>query len=395
MAVFPLELIENILAHAYAEYQPLKKPLVLHQCALVCVEWRDIAQSFIFSEILLSADIPDEKLDIFRDNSRLPQYVRTLYLSCNRGLDGGEQFLPLLPNVRQLCVLNYGIVSALLRGPTAERFMGNLTSLCLEGAATPFWAGVFYLCHSLRELEMTDAEFDFDETQDLAKDRPISRLRSLGIAGDRESHMEILQWMLKPQSPFDLTGLTTFRTSNCLDCSEEFEPYSWIQQIIKLCASSLRDLEVRPPTTLALQNPDLTSGSLLYPSTLCNLRVFTISIMQETTGDVKLMNYIPWMKTFFSLLPNSNRLEEIYISCTFMDYTNYDRVDEKIGFYDWEALDTMLTSSHFNLRRVVLDIDRSGSGGLVISAPLLREFLPGLTEKGILEIKFPTRLGFV
>ncbi|TFK64196.1 hypothetical protein BDN72DRAFT_846813 [Pluteus cervinus] len=263
MAVFPVELIENIIAHAYGEYRPLENPLVLHQCALVCRTWRTIAQSFIFSEILLSADIPDGRLDVLRENDYLSQSVRTLWLGDNGGVDGGDDFLNLLRKVRQLYVLEDSLVMALVEGPTAERFMGNLTSLCLEGAAIPFWAGIFYLCHSLRELKMTESEFEFDDMENLTRDRTISRLRSLHIAGHGASRMKILQWMLTPQSPFDLTGLTTFWAS---DSSDGLESFAWIQEIVKVCAPTLQDLMVNPPTSVAVQNPNLTSESLLSAS---------------------------------------------------------------------------------------------------------------------------------
>ncbi|TFK70107.1 hypothetical protein BDN72DRAFT_959023 [Pluteus cervinus] len=388
MSIFPVELIENILAHVYAEYRPLENPVVLHQCALVCRTWRTISQSFIFSEILLSASHLDNKIKILRGNSCLHRYIRTLWLGNDGGICGVEAILNVLPRVQELYVLEYGLATVLIDGPAAERVLGNLTSLALEGSPIPFWIGTFYYCHSLRELKMRNSTFDVADTQKFPRNRAITRLHSLHISGTASSHMEILQWMLTPQCPFDLTALTTFRTS---DRSDELESYAWIQEIVKLCAPTLQDIMIDPPTSIAGPNPSLTSGSLLYPSTLFNLRVITISIMQERYD---YTNYIPWMTTFFSLLPIFNRLEEIRIPYMFRDH--FDELEEgriQIDLYDLEALDTTLTSSHLELKRVVFAIYKHSRCEFKILGPLLRELLPRLNEKGVLEIEISTTLG--
>ncbi|TFK64191.1 hypothetical protein BDN72DRAFT_963371 [Pluteus cervinus] len=390
MSIFPVELIEDIIAHIYGEYRRLEKPVVLYQCALVCRTWRTISQSFIFSEILLSPNLHDAKLEILRGNSYLSLCVRTLWLGYNGGVDGGEEFLNLLPKVRELYILEYGLFSSLLKGPSSEGFLKNLTSLGLEGSATPFPVQLFYYCYSLRELKIRKAVVKNDSIQNLPSNGPVSRLRSIHISGDASSHMEILQWMLTPQSPFDLTALTTFRTS---DRSDELETYTLIQEVVGLCAPTLQDIMIDPPTCLAIQNPSLTPGSLLYPSTLSNLRVITISVIYEVSDHT---NFIPWMTTFFSLLPISNRLEEIRIPCIFRDYI--DELEEgriQMDLYGWEALDTTLTSGHLRLKRVAFAICKYGPGNSEILGSLLRESLPRLNENGILDVEISTALGYM
>ncbi|TFK70126.1 hypothetical protein BDN72DRAFT_566379 [Pluteus cervinus] len=84
MPNFPVELIENVLEHLYADYDRYSgpHPLVLFPCALVCRTWRTIAQSIIFSEIILKYPSP---IKTFQKNNQLRLLVRRVLIDHSPG----------------------------------------------------------------------------------------------------------------------------------------------------------------------------------------------------------------------------------------------------------------------------------------------------------------------
>ncbi|TFK70102.1 hypothetical protein BDN72DRAFT_839411, partial [Pluteus cervinus] len=275
-----------------------------------------------------------------------------------------------------------------LRGFDSQTILRNLTSLGLSAIRRGFYLQYFYHCPALRELKINNCKFDSQDTLP-ASDTPRPQLHSLHLRADGLAQMRILEWMLTPEGAFDLTALTTFIT---LDYTDEPEAYTWIQEVVKLCAPTLRDLMINPPTRLAGLSPVITPDYLLHPSTLSNLRFFTISIIQDS---VDYSNFIPWMKAFFSQFPSENRLEEIRIPCMFMgpEAAPGDLGPPIMAYnmesYDWNALDTALDSHRLNkLQRVVFgiyDIYDQANGSETLG-PLLRGLLPRLNARGILEI---------
>ncbi|TFK64194.1 hypothetical protein BDN72DRAFT_963374 [Pluteus cervinus] len=161
----------------------------------------------------------------------------------------------------------------------------------------------------------------------------------------------------------------------------------------KLMETPVPETMLKNLTSLvAVEDPQLTTEYLLYSSALSNLRVVTISIIQEIKD---YTSYIPWMKAFLSCLPVSNRLEEIHIPCLFTDPEDV-HVDADMPLYGWEALDTILTSSEFRLKRVVFGIYGLGKPSRPEALrSLLRESLPGLNRNGILEIVGSTEYGYI
>ncbi|TFK64200.1 hypothetical protein BDN72DRAFT_963379 [Pluteus cervinus] len=318
------------------------------------------------------------------------QYVRKVWIEDSWALDFVEESLSSkLPNLQGVYLLN-GPLSKPLTVPP-ETTMRNLTSLGLsEIGSIP--VQIFYHCHSLHDLKFDRSTLQVDIQERSPIHSPISSLHCLHIAGDSLPRMHILEWMLTPQCPFDLKALTTLRIA---DHSDELKAYGWTAKIVKLCASTLQDLMIDPPTSLAAQNPKLSTEFLLYPSTLSNLRIITISIIQEI-GDYT--NYVPWMNAFFSSLPVPNRLEEIHIPCLFT-YRTPDTEDAHITadipLYGWEALDTILSSSDFKLKRVVFGVYGLGKPSTPTTlASSFRESLPRLNGNGILEIVGSTEYGY-
>ncbi|TFK64197.1 hypothetical protein BDN72DRAFT_280306 [Pluteus cervinus] len=388
MSILPAELIENILEHVYGEYRSPEAPSDLYRCALVSHTWRAISQPLIFSELLLCAS-QEARIQAFLDAQicHFRQYVCKVWINDVGGSDSIKEFFNWLPNIQELYVLCPGPISKSLERlhPETMSILRNLTSLGLS-ALISFPVKVFYHCHSLRELKVNGSTFEIDTTthQQLPSRLPIPSLHSLHVTGFVLPEMQILGWMLTPQCPFDLSALKTLRTS---DRSDELQPYEWIQQIVRLCGPTLRDLAIGPPSSLALPDPKLTPESLLYPSTLLNLRVITISIIQEITDDI---NYVPWMNAFFSSLPVHNRLEEIRIPTLFRfgpsDGKN-THMEAEMAICGWEALDTILTSDYIKLKKVIFGVYGLRRPRGQILGSLLREKLPHLDGNGILEIR--------
>ncbi|TFK64206.1 hypothetical protein BDN72DRAFT_846824 [Pluteus cervinus] len=396
MATFPVKIIENILEHVYSQYKPLETPYNLHQCALVSHTWRAISHSLIFFELLLSEGREERvKALLGAQNGHLRQYVRKAWIEDHKGQEFIEEFLNSLPNVQGLYVLHGGSLKLIsMESPVPETTLKNLTSLGLSMVAS-FPVQAFYSCHSLRELKTNESTFEVDIKiqHSFPGCSPISSLDSLRVTGDELSNMRILEWMLTPQCPFDLRALTTLRIA---DRSDELRAYEWAAEIVRLCTSTLRDLMIDPPTSLAVEDPQVTTESLLYSSALSNLRVVTISIIQEIKD---YTSYIPWMKAFFSCLPVPNRLEEIHIPCLFTHRTP-DSEDAHIAadmpLYGWEAFDAILTSSEFRLKRVVFGIYGLGKPSRPEALrSLLRESLPGLNRNGVLEVVGSKEYGYI
>ncbi|TFK70105.1 hypothetical protein BDN72DRAFT_565780 [Pluteus cervinus] len=280
MSSFPAELIENILEHAYGEYKPLEKPVILHQCAQVCRTWRTIAQSLIFSELLLSIGNPQIK--ILQENDSPRHLVRRVWV--------------------------------------------------------------------------------------------------------RIVEMEIIPWMLGPRSAFDLTRLTTLRTS---DRTNHLEGYALVQELVEQCASTVQDLMVDPPTMYAVLNPDLSPECVLNPTKLSSLRTIRIAIIQEMED---YTNFIPWLIALFSSFAVDSKLEEILLPCVFPEHSldvETGAKEDTIGEYGWEALDDLLSTSIQTLKRVVISVygnygvNPQGDHSLGIQ---FRTAFPRLTERGMLEI---------
>ncbi|TFK64198.1 hypothetical protein BDN72DRAFT_846815 [Pluteus cervinus] len=386
MSILPAELIEDILEHVYGEYRSPEAPSDLYRCALVSHTWRAISQSLIFSELLLCAAHEERvKTLLVAQSCHFRQYVRKAWIKDDGGSDSIKEFLNWLPNIQGLYVLCCGPISKSFEHPSSEAIsiLRNLTSLGLS-TLTSFPVELFYHCCSLRELKINGSTFDVDtaDQERFSTHSSISSLHSLHVAGVL-SDMRILEWMLTPQCPFELTALKTLRVS---DRSDELQPYEWIQKIVRSCGPTLRDLMIDPPTSLVLQDPELTPESLLYPSTLSNLRVITISIWQEINN---YTNYVPWMNAFVSSLPVPNRLEEIRIPTVFMFSRpdgNDAQIEADMSVYGWEALDTVLTLDHVKLKKVVFGVYGLDRPRGQILRSLLREKLPQLDGSGILEI---------
>ncbi|TFK64201.1 hypothetical protein BDN72DRAFT_881652 [Pluteus cervinus] len=390
MSILPVELVEHILQFVYGHYRSPKKPFDLFRCALVCYTWRIISQPLIFSEITLGSW--DERKKMFEENNHLRRYVHLVWVRRNGHLSNIQETLKLFPNLHELYMVQPP-TTRLLGGADIQMTLRNLTSIGLSACRCGFPVPYFYHCAALRELKMNRCLFDFQYAQ-LSSHTPKPRLHSLHIAADRFSQMRILEWMLSPQGAFDLTELTTFMSSDLTGQRDQRGAFTWVQEIVQLCAPTLRELMISPPISQTTSTPD---HHLLHPSTLSNLRLITISIRQNTVTHNK-MNYVPWMTAFFSQLPTDNCLEEIRIPCEFAGPGTtpwvFPPIEYDMGSYGWNALDTVLSSSYHKLKRVAFSIyDRPTRSETL--GPLLRDSLPRLNKRGILEIVTSETHGYI
>ncbi|TFK70106.1 hypothetical protein BDN72DRAFT_839414 [Pluteus cervinus] len=399
---FAVELVESILEHIYGEYESLQNPLDLFQCALVCRDWRLIAQRLIFAELHLAPG--GEGIKIFQEDDKhhLLVYVRRVWM--HDAFGGIEDNLSSLPNLRQIYALAASNTASASRDPNQWPYLkrikiftgDHLTTLGL--ASTFFPVKILRHCTSLRELSIEGCLIDQEDVPrgGPVHAAPLQQLHSFDFRAWNTQTMEVLWWMLGPQGPFDFTKLRTLRISDRTDLIAE---HAATQALVTQCAATVRDLMVSPQAKYAWPSTNLTPERLFHPSNLTNLRSIRISIRQELYGHI---NFVPWMTAFFSSLPGDTKLEEIFIPSWFPEYPHIE-FDDDIGDYNWGSLDDVLSSRIPRLKQVIISAYGPGakSGPLsstyvhhIIVPGLLKAF-PKLTQRSMLRVINSLDIGYV
>ncbi|TFK64591.1 hypothetical protein BDN72DRAFT_260056 [Pluteus cervinus] len=248
---FPIELVENVLEHAYAEYRPLEKPVTLYQCALVCQTWRIIAQSLIFSECVLSLGSP--QIESLKRDDTIRHLVRRVWVNVVSGSSVNE-LSGLLPGLQEVYVLSQlDELFTFLSDPHTELpkpfmlandtfVLGNLTSFGLSSISFPL--KLFRHCTSLRELKINRCVFEHEDDADSLHAPQQLMLHSFHLRAHTHQEMDVISWMLSSNSPFNWTQLTTLRVCNQ---THKFKTHKLVEALVERCASTLEDLMVEPP----------------------------------------------------------------------------------------------------------------------------------------------------
>ncbi|TFK70124.1 hypothetical protein BDN72DRAFT_959037 [Pluteus cervinus] len=396
---FPPELVEIILEYLFGLYPMVTLPGFLLNCSLVCRSWHLIAQSIMFSVVVLPSTFTrwGKIIPALKRNPTLFQYVRCVLVVNIRTAELGT-IIDLLPHLRRVSIIQGLSCYRSLRESTTDALIKvgmNLTSLHLA-KVLDFPIDVFYSCSALRELKCRDTTFLPPTTDGLHN--PRARLKSLFINAPHFPGIEILRWFCQPQCAFDLSELATF---GCMGCPKEIEGHELVKQFIHLVSPSIQDLAINPPAEYAVSNYHISSESFLYTKRLYNLRSLRLWADLKSGSETDRRNHVPWVLSFFNSLLRHDTLEEISIPCFLsIDPTRPEEIIEEIRSFQLSQLDDLFTSSKFTaLKKVTIGVsvwyDAEAPNKNHILERAFGEAFPRLRERKILGIIFPEVAGYM
>ncbi|TFK70877.1 hypothetical protein BDN72DRAFT_877507 [Pluteus cervinus] len=432
MDTLALELLEDILYRAYKDSSFQDLSATLRNCSLVSRQWKEIAQSLLFSEFLLYGRCYNQiKLhQTLISYPHLRDLVKCIWadirlFSGMHGLDENAvidlyrqlAFSPRLQHVvlkqKQQLVepRSFKVFSDLVSS-------SHLTVLSVY-EFRQFPIDILYQCTSVRELHVCRSNFS-----GFATDSDGALTADTGLGNNQGGHpsrsakrprllhlyfevaygddIALIKWLLHPDCAFDISDLKTFHV---LDMSNDLSSYKLARSLAQRVSSSLEELALDPPTRFSNKEYYLAAEYNTF-GPLPHLRCLKLSLQQDEFPSGSLL---PWTMQFLSGLSHPERLEELQLPSILSDHVP-ENMNKDHG---WEEFDLFLTAStpstdkdpnghrkFLNLNRVrwgsvVLSSDPDDVGPAIKTAEVLPSLLPRLHELGILKVSVSNVIGFL
>ncbi|TFK68429.1 hypothetical protein BDN72DRAFT_841811 [Pluteus cervinus] len=338
MVYFLPELVEAVLGHIDKENELLE---ARHICSVVSRTWSSAARPPLFSEVHLNNKSLSPETDrgvissrILAESPHTLKWINKLVLSAS--LDVPNSILAdvarATTNLQSFNLsqetptdsnLDRDFASALPNTLSSIR----LTTISLFGIRN-FPIQLFRHCIVLGHLTIKDCTFySAKETPNILPATPKPHLRFLLVSTPAHQHsINILEWLLTPHCPFDLSQLQVLFVA---DRSGQLNAYDVVCQFVSMVSSTLKHLFLDPIAAL-----DESSFSLFPAANLLNLQTLEVSITQREGG-----HDAQWAVYCLSHLPRPRML-----ACLVLHYGTTDNLYTS----EFDQLATQVSSSPFD-----------------------------------------------
>ncbi|TFK68558.1 hypothetical protein BDN72DRAFT_960188 [Pluteus cervinus] len=391
-SIFPAEIVHEFMYFINEDQEGTK---TLLSCSLVSQTWCAIAWSYLYVQAALDLVSGTTASPLITTVTMFPHiraHIHRLFLTVPqltwRASVSAVSVLGDFPSLRSLQIRpsRFGVR---LRG--SEGLVENLhlvlssrflTSLDLS----EIWdlpIEILYRCVALEKLFIKRVTFTIpkpgsedenDITRNRSEERPF--LRSFVLSTQDQDDCQILDFLLSPVSPFDISKLQVFMGLDRRDTDSSYEDHC---KFISHVSPTLETILIDPaPSCLSksLRNP----LGPLKPHKLRKISSITLVTMQVPFHS---LDAFPWAMALLSGLPTPEILHDITLLC---DLAWYDSGEFTLYQGGWLELDALLTR-FYNLKRVYVkcySVSHWGTDNLVSR---LNSLLPTSFNKGILFVE--------